>query len=313
MVKDSKGAGTTGRLNDTVQLHLHIRDVNDNRPHFAKTGFILSVYECDPIGYEQNFDPPADYLSINDRDLGYKESNMTNCVPVNNGKIAVSADCKVYHIGRIPGGTLSTIQVYGTDRGTHYKPLRTEVPATIVMTSKVCITTTYNPPPVVTQYAPAKTIDVTSTTTVIVTVTVPPATTTAPVPMKSTSNLAWIIPAAILGALALAGLSYLLWKYCSCDSPPPPPPTPPKPVTPPPPEPPKRPKTPDPPEPTPVEEAEVAWVYSGTSVSYDYSTAEVASQQVLVQNVQPVTYEVQPVAYEMQPVQLVGTQPYVTY
>ena len=94
-VKDSKGTDVDRRYSDTVKLNLHIRDVNDNRPYFTKTGFSWSVRECDGLGNELGSMGKPKYL-IKDNDLGERgESALTNCVPTDNGEIAVSADCKV--------------------------------------------------------------------------------------------------------------------------------------------------------------------------------------------------------------------------
>ncbi|XP_071100918.1 protocadherin-15-like [Haliotis cracherodii] len=202
-VEDVKDKGK-----DNTTVTINFLDKNDNPP--VITGppsglYQVQVEDCFPAGTYLTKIFAADGV-----DTAFNNNNVVQCNPSTTGVLFVLPACDVILNGSIPAGTVETIYVTASDKGTFPGPL-TSSSVPVLVSSILCTITT------------TATTTTPSTTTPVPTTTTTPATTVPGldglVPASAvngdngTGNMPWIVSACILGCIGIAAAAFFISRY----------------------------------------------------------------------------------------------------
>ncbi|PVD31838.1 hypothetical protein C0Q70_07256 [Pomacea canaliculata] len=209
-----------GGLTTDGQVKITVLDKNDNEPIFDKAVFDVSANECTKLG------TILSKVTATDRDSSF-QGNDRLFYSATGRYISILSDGSVVLTSQCTAGINDDTLAHVTDQGQYPGPL-SGVPATVTFSCSVSgvvdirVFTSGNLCPIfqspyssACQPCPTPPVKTTTTTT-------PTTSTTATVTIFASNtkkgfldNLAWLVPAILLGIALLSTLLYLLWRYCS--------------------------------------------------------------------------------------------------
>ncbi|XP_025091433.1 protocadherin-like protein [Pomacea canaliculata] len=181
-----------GGLTADAIARITVLDKNDNEPIFDKAVFDVSANECTKPG------TILSKVTATDRDSSF-QGNDRLFYSGTGRYISVMSDGSVVLTSQCTAGINDDTLAHVTDQGQYPGPL-TGVPATVTFSCSPCPT----PPE-----------PITTTTTAATSTTYTTSIYTSNTKNGFLDNLAWLVPAILLGIVLLSTLLYLLWRYCS--------------------------------------------------------------------------------------------------
>ncbi|PVD31839.1 hypothetical protein C0Q70_07257 [Pomacea canaliculata] len=212
-----------GGLTADAIARITVLDKNDNEPIFDKAVFDVSANECTKPG------TILSKVTATDRDSSF-QGNDRLFYSGTGRYISVMSDGSVVLTSQCTAGINDDTLAHVTDQGQYPGPL-TGVPATVTFSCSVSGVVTSGPSPTrqtvrplplfqspyssACQPCPTPPEPITTTTTAATSTTYTTSIYTSNTKNGFLDNLAWLVPAILLGIVLLSTLLYLLWRYCS--------------------------------------------------------------------------------------------------
>lgn len=174
-----------GGLSDTATVTVNFLDCNDNAPRFLTPRYGFATTACTATG------TILGTLEAEDADSSREQNNVLTFSGA-GGSVSVGSGGEVVLDAVQAAGTVITFDAYVTDQG--------QTPGSL---------TSVNPAKVSVRFLPCPPV----TTTAASSGQGGSGTTTQATERANVNNLSWIIVAALLGALMLGLLSYMIWRY----------------------------------------------------------------------------------------------------
>ncbi|XP_050412708.1 mucin-2-like [Patella vulgata] len=208
-----------------VLVKLLIQDINNHAPEFMVKSFTKSATACDlpqELGIK---------LEISDQDSSQFGNSDHSIIPVTSGPLTVTPDGTVYMTKAVVPGETYMVQAYAKDHGTNPGPLTSIVPVTITLIGEPCPTQfpTATPKPTTPAANSGSAMGDTGASGGSISInqninsntnnnagdTNSDASASASATTDETTDAtAAIVLGTLLGLLLLAGLLYLLYRFC---------------------------------------------------------------------------------------------------
>ncbi|XP_055957221.1 cadherin EGF LAG seven-pass G-type receptor 2 isoform X5 [Patella vulgata] len=224
VVTDEKGLAESNK----ILVKLLIQDINNHAPEFIVKSFTRTATACD---LPKQLDIKLEYF---DSDSSQNGNAEISTIPVTSGPLNVTPDGTVYMTTNIKAGESYIVQAYAKDHGTNPGSLTSIVPVTITLIGKPCPTPAPTLAPIPTTAAPSSggsgksgtgessgsTIINKQSSSNINTNNGGNSNSGASASASSTTtgdttdSTASVVLGIILGLVLLAGILYLLYRFC---------------------------------------------------------------------------------------------------
>ncbi|XP_050412750.1 mucin-5AC isoform X1 [Patella vulgata] len=224
VVTDEKNSAESNK----ILVKLLIQDINNHAPEFMVKSFTRTATACD---LPQQLDIKLEFF---DSDSSQNGNADISIIPVTSGPLTVTPDGTVYMTTNIKAGESYIVQAYAKDHGTNPGSLTSIVPVTITLIGKPCPTPAPTLAPIPTTAAPSSggsgtagtggssgSININQQSSSNINTNSggssnsgASASASSTTTGDATDSTAAVVLGIILALVLLAGLLYLLYRFC---------------------------------------------------------------------------------------------------